>query len=255
MRLLVAQTIGIVYEIGDPITAMILNAAACLRWLDRDEPDLDQARRAAKRILDNGRDATGMLDALRGTLPLATPAIAAFDVNAMLGESLSGIEDDLRLNEITLTTAFAPELAPVVGDRVQLRQVVDTLVASTLGAMAATAGRARALHVCTEQGGNEHVLIGVMDAGHDGDPSAAAPIFDPVGLGLPICCSIVERHGGRLWAIADSPHSTAYRFILPQAPEPVDADAGMLQLVGGKRWSREAIEPPATAPSAAVTPR
>lgn len=231
-QLSVKEARVVAHEIDHPLMAMTINAASCLRWLSRDEPDIDQARRAVARIIGNGNRAVELLKAVQSLLPEATPIFSEVDLNDLIRSCLEGMKQELQRLDVTLTTAFEPALAPVLGDRDQIEQVIAILLKNSLEALIPVHDRERILHVSTEMDGRRQVLGVVMDTGIGLDPVAVDRIFDPLyttkggglGLGLPIACSILEAHGGRLWAIAHSTSGTSFRFVLPQSGEQTRGD-------------------------------
>jgi signal transduction histidine kinase len=215
---------AIAHEIHQPLMAITANAEACLHWLANKNPNLDEARLAAERIIGSGQRAG---DLVRSTLALVQRSslqMVQLDLNEVIDEMLSIMRADLRRHDVSLRTEFAAGLRPVTGDRVQLEQVITNLVTNAIEAMNPVTDRSRTLRVSTELDGRCQVLIAVVDSGTGLDPAMVDRIFAPLfttkskgrGMGLSICRSIVETHGGRLWATPHQPHGTAFRFVLPQ---------------------------------------
>jgi C4-dicarboxylate-specific signal transduction histidine kinase len=217
------MTASIAHEINQPLVAITANAEACLNWLAKEDPNLDEARLAAEDILRSGRRAG---DLVRSTLALVRKSsshMEPLDINETIDELLDIMRADLRQHDVSLTTEFAADLRAVTGDRVQLQQVIANLVMNGIEAMSLVTDRSRELRVSTQLDGSRNVLIAVVDSGTGLDPTVADRIFAPLfttkrnglGIGLSICRLIVETHGGRLWAGPHWPYGTAFRFTLP----------------------------------------
>jgi signal transduction histidine kinase len=214
---------AVAHEIGQPLMAITANAEACLNWLAKEDPNLEEARLAAEDILRSGRRAG---DLVRSTLALARKSslqMEPLDINETIGEMLDIMRADLRRHDVSLTIEFAAGLRPITGDRVQLQQVIANLVTNGVEAMSLVTDRLRELRVSTQFDGSHHVLIAVVDCGTGFDPAVADSIFEPrfttkskgLGIGLSICRLIVETHGGRLWARRHRPYGTTFNFTLP----------------------------------------
>jgi PAS domain S-box-containing protein len=220
-------TASIAHEINQPLTAVASSADACLRWLNRDEPDLDKARKAALRIQ---RDVARAGDVIRGLRALAKksgPQLTKLDIDDVIKEALTLARGELRRHGVVLHSELAAGERPVSGDRVQLQQVLLNLIMNGVQAMSGVSERARELRISstfTEPGG---VLVVVEDTGTGLDPAVAENMFQPffttkadgLGLGLSICRSIVEAHGGRLWA-SPRAHGADVRFTVPIGVQP-----------------------------------
>jgi signal transduction histidine kinase len=211
-------------EINQPLMAIMASAGACLRWLAKEDPNLDKARSAAERAIRNGRRAGDLLKSTLALVQKSPAQMLQLNLHEVIAEMLHIMRADLRRNDVSLTTEFAASLGPVIGDRVQLQQVITNLVANGIEPMSRVTDRPRTLHVSTQNEGSRHVLIAILDSGTGVDPTKADRIFEPLfttksrgrGLGLSICRSIVEAHGGRLWATPNWPEGSAFRFVLPQ---------------------------------------
>jgi PAS domain S-box-containing protein len=219
-------TASIAHEINQPLAAISSNSMAGLNWLNRKKPDLGEARDALSRIV---RDVGHAADVIRGLRALARksgPQLIRLDIDDVIGEVLELTSAEMRRQGVELRTSLAVRERPVVGDRVQLQQVLLNLIMNGVEAMRTVEQRARELAVSStfEEAGN--VLVAVEDNGAGLDPAVAQRVFEPffttktegLGMGLAICRSIVEAHGGRLWASPRMPHGSAFRFTLPAAP-------------------------------------
>ena len=211
------------HELKQPITAAITNAKTCLRWLTRDQPDLDEAREATMRTMNDGTRAAEIIDRLRSFYKKGPPPERELvDVNELVSEMLVLVRSEADRYSIRMRTEPADELPRVVADRVQLQQVLINLVMNSIDAMKEAEGL-RELTLQSRRDGNSQVLISVSDTGVGLPPRQADKIFDSffttksqgTGMGLPISRSIVESHGGRLWAVDNSPRGATFHFTLP----------------------------------------
>ena len=225
-----AMTLGelaasIAHEVNQPIAGVVTNANACLRWLARDTPELDEAREAAKRIVRDGNRASeviGRIRALVGKTDTAKEQLDVNAVNAAIREIVALAQGEVRRARVALRTELSGELPPVLGDRVQLQQVVLNLITNGIEAMSAVADRPRELIIRTERGDDDDVRIAVQDSGVGLDAESAKRIFDAfyttksggMGMGLSISRSIVENHGGRLWAVPNDGPGATFQFTL-----------------------------------------
>ncbi len=220
-------TASIAHEINQPLSAIVTNADACLHWLARDEPDLDEVRNAISRI---GRDGTRAGDVVRGLRALSArsePNRARLDLNDAIQEVLALARSEMQRHRVHLRTDMFAGDRPVFGDRVQLQQVVLNLVMNAIEAMSAVTDRQTVLAISSEPAESDGMIVSIEDTGAGLDPAIADRIFDPffttkpngMGMGLSICRSIIQAHGGRCWASPRAPHGTAFRFTVPTAAE------------------------------------
>ena len=214
------------HEIKQPIAAAITNANACLRWLARDEPDLQEAREATSRIVQNGNRAADVINRLRSLYTKSSPAERErVDVSEVVGEMLVLLRNEANRYSIPMRTDIAGDLPRVMADRVQLQQVLMNLMLNGIEAMEGTGGE---LTIKAEVGQDRNVLISVSDTGVGLPADKADQIFDAFfttkpqgsGMGLAISRSIVESHGGRLWANANDGRGATLSFTLPTATGP-----------------------------------
>jgi len=203
----------------------VANAQAGLRWLGRDEPDVAEARDAVSQILESGKRATDIVAGLRA-LARRTPGKAAeIDIHEAIQEVLELLKTEFARDGVVLTADLRPGSARVMGDKVQLQQVLQNLLRNGLDAMARTSHRGRAIEVAVARTHSGEVQVSVQDNGCGIDPSDMQKLFDPLyttkaegmGMGLSICRSIIESHGGRLWPEPGFPYGTVFRFTLPEA--------------------------------------
>jgi PAS domain S-box-containing protein len=209
------------HELKQPITAAITNAKTCLRWLARAEPDLEEAREAVARVVQDGNHAAEVISHLRSLYTKGSPAERELvDVNELIREMLALVRNEANRKVISMRTALAAELPPVVADRVQLQQVFMNLMLNGIEAMNETGGE---LTIKSQLMGDGQLLISVCDTGVGLPAEKAERIFDAFfttkpqgsGMGLAISRSIVESHHGRLWATRNSARGTTFHFTLP----------------------------------------
>ena len=218
---------SVAHEVNQPLMAMGTNAAACLQWLTNERFDLDQARQAADRVIRNSHRAGEVIKSIYALARKSPPEMTQFDMNEAIGEILELLRTQLRRHDIFLETVLRPDLPPVIGDRVQLQQVILNLIMNGVEAMSTIADRPRRLRVSSRFDGAGGVLIAVEDSGPGLDPAAADRIFDPLfstkpgglGLGLSICRSVLTAHGGRVWASQNKHFGGTFQFVLPAAAD------------------------------------
>jgi len=216
---------SIAHEVNQPLMAIVTNADTCLRWLAQDPPDLDEALQAAERIVRAGHRAGDIIRTILAVARKSTPEMTRFDINAAIADVLTLTRGELQRHDLLLETELAADLEPVLGDRGQMQQVILNLIVNGIEAMTAGMHRPRMLRVSSEMAGPGNVLIAVADTGMGLDPTKADHIFDTffttkpegMGMGLAICRSIVETHGGRLWASPNSPRGSIFQFTVPVA--------------------------------------
>jgi signal transduction histidine kinase len=213
---------SIVHEINQPLTGIIISAEACLRWLARDLPESNEARKSAMRVIDQARRAS---DVVTGLTLLARNAPLNFtnvDINEAIEEVLRLSKRELERAGVALQADFSKSLPAVKADRVQLQQLVFNLVRNAIEAMAEVEGRNRVLTACSKAA-DEHILVTITDTGVGIDPRNKGRLFDALyttkgnglGLGLSICRKIVAVHGGRLWVEENQTQGATFAFVLP----------------------------------------
>lgn len=214
---------SLAHEIRQPIAAAITNAQTCLRWLDRAEPDLAEARAAAARSAADATRAADIITRLRSLFQKTTPRREPLDLNSVVGEMVSVLRGQASRSGVVIRTALAERIPPVPGDRVQLQQVLMNLMVNAIDAMKDADGE-RALAIETGRDGAD-CTVSVVDTGPGLRPEDAERIFEAfyttkphgTGMGLSISRSIVESHGGRLWVEPAAGRGAAFRFTLPAA--------------------------------------
>ena len=218
---------SIAHEINQPLAAIATSGNACLRWLNRDQPDLDEARDAVSRIVRDAHRAGDVIHGLRALARKSGPQLTKLDIHDAIEEVLALTRGELQRHGVVLHTDLSADDRPVLGDRVQLQQVLLNLIMNGIQAMGAVTDRRRELTVSVALAEPGRVQVAVEDTGPGLDPAIAQRIFDPffttksdgLGMGLSICRSIIEAHGGQLWVSPRAPHGTAFRFTIPLAVE------------------------------------
>jgi signal transduction histidine kinase len=192
-----------------------------MRWLARDQPDLEEARAAAMRVVKDATRASEIISRIRLLFNKGTPERELVNLNELIGEMIVLLRSEANRYHISVRTDLAADLPQVMGDRVQLQQVLMNLMINGIDAMKDVDG-ARELVIKSQRAENEQLLVSVSDLGVGLPPQQTNRIFDAffttkshgTGMGLPISRSIVESHGGRLWAAANSPRGAQFYFTL-----------------------------------------
>jgi signal transduction histidine kinase len=214
---------SIAHEVNQPLTGIAIHGDACLRWLNRDEPNLEEVRDALSRIIRDSRRAAQIIENLRALTKKSGPQLGRLDINGAISEILALTRTELTQHNLVLHTNLSSGDRTVFGDRVQLQQVVLNLIMNGIEAMSAVADRPKVLTISSERIETGDVLVAVKDTGTGIDPAIAVRIFesffttksDGMGIGLSICRSIIEAHGGRFWASPNRPHGAVFQFTLP----------------------------------------
>jgi PAS domain S-box-containing protein len=217
-------TASIAHEINQPLAAVATNASASLHWLDAHPPNLEEARKAVTSAVREANRASDVIVRVRALLRKASPQMEQVDVNEVIREVLALVRSELIRGGVTAKTKLAAGVPTVLGDRIQLQQVILNLIMNAIDAMIMTTDRPRTLLIKSAKGA-EGVLIRVQDSGNGLDPEHSDRIFESffttkpqgIGIGLSISSSIVEAHGGRLWATPGSPYGAVFHLILPKA--------------------------------------
>jgi C4-dicarboxylate-specific signal transduction histidine kinase len=213
---------SLAHEIKQPISAVHTNAKTCLRWLGRDQPDIEEAREAVSRILQNITRTSEIISRIRVLFKKEEPQRDSVDVNEVIREMISLLLGEAGRHAVSIHTELAPELPKVSADRVQLQQVLMNLMLN--GIEAISEGKVPGhLTIKSQQNPEERVLISVSDSGIGLLPERADKVFDAffttkpqgTGMGLSISRSIIESHGGRLWATGNPDRGATFQFTLP----------------------------------------
>jgi predicted ATPase/signal transduction histidine kinase len=214
---------SIAHEVSQPIAAALTNAQTAMRWLGRDPPDLSKAQQALERIVSNGKRAGDVIDGLRALIKKTPPSPESLDINEVLDEIIVLTRAEALKNRVSVRTQFAADLPIVQGARVQLQQVILNLIVNAIEAMSEVDGGIRDLHIGTGRDASNGVLVTVRDSGPGLAADALERVFEAfyttkpagLGIGLSICRSIIEAHGGRLWASATVAPGAVFQFMLP----------------------------------------
>jgi signal transduction histidine kinase len=215
----VAATIA--HEVAQPLSGMITNADAGLRWLDRSMPDLDEAKAAFEQIVADGHRAGAVIDSIRAIFKKDAGNRTSLNINELIGEVLALTRNDLQRHRILVQAEPNAQVPEVRGDRIQLQQVLLNLITNAIDSMAAKDGP-RVLCVKSEVHDGGGVIVSVADTGTGIGSQALERIFDPLfttksggmGMGLSICRSIIEAHDGRLWVAPNKPEGAVFQFML-----------------------------------------
>jgi C4-dicarboxylate-specific signal transduction histidine kinase len=215
---------SIAHDINQPLAAVVANGNAALRWLAHTPPNLKETKEALKGIIKEGNRASEVIGRIRALLKHHKPEYIGLDINDVIREVLTLAVSALRSRAVAVQTVLPTDLPHALGDRVQLQQVIMNLIMNGADAMNSITDRPRILRIGSkvDDGG---ILITIKDSGSGIDEAIRHRIFDPLfttkptgmGMGLSICRSIVEAHGGRLWASPGRPHGTDFQFIIPSA--------------------------------------
>ncbi len=217
---------SLAHEITQPIASARNNARAALNFLDQRPPELGEVREAIDCVVGDSDRAGDIIDRIREHIKKAPPRKGRFDLNAAINEVIVLARSAITENGVSVQTGLADGLSPVQGDRVQVQQVVLNLVLNAVEAMGSVEAGARELSISTAQDQTDGVLVEVRDSGPGIGPEQVERVFEAfyttksngTGMGLSICRSIIDAHGGRLWAEANEPRGAVFQFTLPGAP-------------------------------------
>ena len=220
-------TASIAHEVNQPLAAIVTNGNACLRWLGGATPNLLEGRQAVERIIKDSYRASEVISRIRTLVKKTPPRNDWVDVNEVIVEVLALAQNEARRNGVTLKQQLANELPQVRGDKVQLQQVILNLIINGLEAMAKSKDGVRELSVSSSVDEANNVTVAVRDSGTGVDSANLERVFDAffttksdgMGMGLAISRTIIESHGGRLWATANSPNGAVFQFTLPSGAE------------------------------------
>ena len=220
-------TASIAHEVNQPLAAAVANAEACLRWLDRDTPDLTAARRSVEWVINDSCRASEVIRRVRALAKKSDIETVPLEVNDVVSEVIALLSRELVSHRVSLRTELAPALPTILGDRVQLQQVIINLVMNGIEAMQPITDRPRELVIRSGQDETHRVLVSVTDCGIGISAENANRLFDAffttksggMGMGLSICRSIVETHGGRLSASRNEGPGATFQFVLPSHQE------------------------------------
>jgi PAS domain S-box-containing protein len=216
-------TASIAHEVNQPLAAVVANAEACLRWLDRETPDLAAARRSAEWVIDDGNRASEVVRRVRALANKSDIAKVPLSINDVVREGVALVQRELSSHQVSLRTDLEGALPWILGDRVQLQQVIINLVMNGIEAMQPVTDRPRELVIRSRRDETRQALVSVTDCGVGISAENADRLFNAffttkssgLGMGLSICRSIVEAHGGRLSACGNEGDGATFQFVLP----------------------------------------
>ena len=215
-------TASIAHEVNQPLAAIVTNGNACLRWLAGATPNLSEARLAVERIIKDSYRASQVIARIRSLVKKTPPRSDWIDLNEVIIEVLALAQNEARRHRVSLNRQLMENLPRVRGDRVQLQQVVLNLIMNGLEAIARSKNGTRELSISSGADDAKNVIIAVRDSGEGLDTANLERVFDAfyttkpegMGMGLAISRTIIESHGGRLWATANSPKGAVFQFSL-----------------------------------------
>lgn len=216
-------TAAIAHELSQPLSGILVNATAGLHMLNMDPPQVEGAQETVRRTVRDANRASEVTDRIRALYSKRDPVVEIVDLNAIAQEVIGFANSDLRKNGINLKTRLAADLPVVMGDRVQLQQVIFNFIKNGFEAMSGVVGRSRDLEIATARVEANHVRLSVKDAGPGFDSGMSEKLFSPffttksngMGVGLSVSRAIVESHNGRLWAEPNDPYGATFAFSIP----------------------------------------
>ncbi len=242
-----AMTASIAHEVNQPLSGIITNASTCLRMLAADPPNVDGARETARRTIRDGNRASDVITRLRALFSKKDATVESVDLNEAAREVIALSLSELQRHHAILRQELSHDLPPVMGDRIQLQQVILNLLLNASDAMSHVDGRPRRLVIRTDREDEDHVRLTVQDVGIGFDPQGVNRLFEAfyttksggMGIGLSVSRSIIERHGGRLWAIPNDGPGATFAFSIPRRSEGV-ISAGR----SGANWTSAVTDTP-----------
>jgi PAS domain S-box-containing protein len=216
-------TAAIAHEVNQPLTGVISSGNACLRWLAANPPNREAARRSVERMIDDGNRAADVIRRIRDMVRKTPPRKDAFNINDTIMEVLALIRTELSRNDISPRAELANDLPVVWGDRIQLQQVILNLVMNAIEAMSEVSPTQRKLLIASVKDGSNGVLVRIQDSGVGLDGESLDHLFEAffttkargMGIGLAVSQTILQAHGGRLWATPNASHGATFQFALP----------------------------------------
>jgi PAS domain S-box-containing protein len=214
---------SIAHEVTQPIAAALTNADTALRWLMAQPPNIEKVRQALVRIAENGNRAAEVIGSIRALIKKDPPRMGSVQINETIREVITLAQGEVLKSEVSLRTELAERLPPVRGDKVQLQQVLLNLIINAAEAVAGSSATSGDLLITTSESEFHDVLVSVADSGPGLPSGSHERLFDAfyttkssgLGMGLPICRTIIEAHGGRLWATANLPRGAVFQFTVP----------------------------------------
>lgn len=221
-------TASIAHEVNQPLAAVVANADACVAWLSREHPDLVEARAAADRATQGATRASEVIARIRSLISKATPEKSRLEINCVIEQTVALAEGQASRNEVVIDCKLSPDVPPVLGDTIQLQQVILNLLMNGIEAMVSVTDRPRILVIRSESQSRGQIRVSVQDSGVGVSADVMGRLFEPffttrakgMGMGLPISRSIIEAHGGRLWAESNGSGGAIFQFTLPSGDGP-----------------------------------
>ncbi len=220
-------TAAIAHEVNQPLTGLVSSGNACLRWLASEPPNLEAARNSVERMVSAGNRASEVITRIRALVANSLPQRELLDINEAITEVVALIDREVQRNHVSLQLDLADNVPPILGDRIQLQQVVLNLVLNAIEAMSEVGDRRRELSVSSATDENNGALVVVRDSGTGLGAASADRLFEAfyttkahgMGIGLAVSRTIIQAHGGRLWATPNMPHGAIFQFSLPADSE------------------------------------
>jgi signal transduction histidine kinase len=214
---------SIAHEVNQPLGAIVTNGHACVRLLSREAPDLDKSREVIERMIKDGMRASEVIKRIRDLLRKTPVEKAPLNINETIQEVIILVGSDVLRSKLELKAELETDLPPVLGDRIQLQQVILNLILNAKDAMSGVQTSARKLQITSGKNNAGEVVVAVRDTGHGLEAKDVERIFDPffttkpegTGLGLSISRTIIEAHGGTLWATPNGDKGATIQFTLP----------------------------------------
>jgi C4-dicarboxylate-specific signal transduction histidine kinase len=214
---------SIAHEVNQPITAAVTNAGAGLRWLAARPPNIEEARNAFDLIIKAGKQAGGVTGRISALVKKVEAGKASLDINETILDTIALTRGEMQKHGISLHTELMKDPPAIWGDRVQLQQVILNLIMNAIEAMTEVSQESRELLIDSSMSSRDSVIVAVRDSGPGLKAEIVDRLFDPfyttkqtgLGMGLSICRSIAERHGGQLWASANAPRGAVFQFVIP----------------------------------------
>jgi C4-dicarboxylate-specific signal transduction histidine kinase len=213
---------SIAHEVNQPLTAIVANAECCLDWLAAEQPDMARVRQAAERIVRNGHHASAVLGGICDLLKNPSPAMSVLDLNEVILDILELMNSEFRRHDVVVQIELCRHIGRIRGNRTQLQQVILNLIKNGIESMSDCVVRPLLLRVSTSMS-HGSAVVAIEDSGIGFDSATAERMFEPfyttkhegTGVGLSICRSIVDDHGGVLWAAHKEPAGSVFRFTVP----------------------------------------
>ena len=220
-------TAAIAHEVNQPLTGLVSSGNACLRWLASEAPDLEAARKSIQRMIRDGSRAGEVVGRIQAMIRKSKPQRDFLNINDAIMEVLALLQTEIHRNGILPDAELSNDLSLVWGDRVQLQQVILNLIMNAIEAMSGISQTQRRLLVSTVKDGSNGVLVSVRDSGTGFHESALDRLFEAfyttkengMGIGLAVSRTIIQAHGGRLWAMPNAPQGAIFHFTLPTDSE------------------------------------